>query len=221
MPEDQDNAAELTSCLTLLYDITAESRAQLYDNTGKYRMSLKRRRGDRVKRVESQVAATPLSKSPDSSTPAATGTLGHRLHLLASKLPGDDIVGALAETPEGYLVVSDSTLHRVQVYNRETGKCLFMFGAMGVAHGVLDTPTGVAVAPNGDIFVSDTKNSRVQRFSSKGEYRQTIGLGVLKRPIGMVAGPKGIYVADMACNKIAVRGMPNCLVGTEHCAVLS
>src|SRR5215510_13834844 len=64
------------------------------------------------------------------------------------------------------------------------GKVLMMLGKEGVAGNGTDTfdrPTGVAIAPNGDIFVTDGhfpnahKSARVVKFSKDGRFIKTWG----------------------------------------------
>jgi hypothetical protein len=65
-----------------------------------------------------------------------------------------------------------------------TGKVLMMLGKMGVSGNGPDTfdrPTGIAVAPNGDIFVSDGhrpnkhNNARVVKFDKDGRFIKAWG----------------------------------------------
>lgn len=49
------------------------------------------------------------------------------------------------------------------------------FGGFGSATGKLNQPMGVAVDMNGDIFVSDSRNFRVQKFSAGGTFLQSFG----------------------------------------------
>ena len=39
--------------------------------------------------------------------------------------------------------------------------------------GKLDAPSGFAVGPDGDLYVAERKNQRVQRFSSQGKKKGT------------------------------------------------
>jgi len=66
----------------------------------------------------------------------------------------------------------------------QNGRVLMMLGKMGVGGSSTDTfdrPTGVAVAPNGDIFVSDghspnkSNNGRIVKFSKDGRFIKTWG----------------------------------------------
>jgi DNA-binding beta-propeller fold protein YncE len=67
----------------------------------------------------------------------------------------------------------DGKGHQVFKYSRE-GKLLMTLGTAGVAGDGPDTfngPTDVAVAPNGDIFVSDGHgNNRIVKFSKEGKF---------------------------------------------------
>src|SRR5258708_32350550 len=61
-----------------------------------------------------------------------------------------------------------------------TGKVLMTIGKEGVKGNGPDTfdmPTGIAIAPNGDIFVTDGhgKNDRVVKFSKGGKFIKTWG----------------------------------------------
>src|SRR5207302_9668322 len=48
-------------------------------------------------------------------------------------------------------------------------------GGNGVGKGKFDSPTGIAVDPNGNILVADTGNGRFTKFSSSGPHISSIG----------------------------------------------
>jgi len=81
-------------------------------------------------------------------------------------------------------------------------------GARGSAAGQLDQPTGLAVAPNGDLYVVDKNNDRIQYFSATGSYEGQWGgsgaaPGQLYRPHGIAIAPNGdVYVADTFNHRI-------------------
>jgi RHS repeat-associated protein len=52
------------------------------------------------------------------------------------------------------------------------------FGSSGTGAGQLDEPTSTAIAPNGDVWVADPVNHRLQEFSSSGTFIEAIGWGV-------------------------------------------
>jgi streptogramin lyase len=101
-----------------------------------------------------------------------------------------------------------------------TGKVLTTIGTEGVGGNgpyTFDRPTGVAVAPNGDIFVSDghfrnkSNSARVVKYSPGGKFIREWGRfgaepGNFRDPHDIyVGGSKGyVYVADRQNNRIQV-----------------
>ena len=64
----------------------------------------------------------------------------------------------------GFILVADSGNHRVAIFD-EDGKLVHSFGCHGSADGQFDSPHGIALSPTGSIYVTDTKNRRIQIFS--------------------------------------------------------
>ena len=75
-------------------------------------------------------------------------------------------------------------------------------GGRGTGKGELDSPTGIAVDRNGNFFVSDTNNGRIEKFSPTGTFLDIIGTkgsgqGQLGAPNGIAIDSAGnIYAAD-------------------------
>jgi len=102
----------------------------------------------------------------------------------------------------------------------QNGKVLMMLGKEGVAGDGPDTfdrPTGVAVAPNGDIFVSDGhypnahNSARVVKFTKDGEFIKAWGRkgsapGEFDEPHDIFIGgsQNRVYVADRRNSRIQV-----------------
>jgi len=102
------------------------------------------------------------------------------------------------------------------------------FGSSGSGAGQFDEPTSTAVAPNGNVWVADAVNHRLQEFSPSGSFIEAIGWGVsdgknefetctssckaglvgsergeFSNPEGLAINPSGdIYVADSAQDRI-------------------
>jgi DNA-binding beta-propeller fold protein YncE len=76
----------------------------------------------------------------------------------------------LAVGPKGDLYVSDGygncRVHRFS----PTGELKQSWGTAGGGPGEFYLPHGIAVAPDGRVFVCDRENDRIQIFSSDGEY---------------------------------------------------
>jgi DNA-binding beta-propeller fold protein YncE len=69
-------------------------------------------------------------------------------------------------------------------------------GGKGAGKGKFDSPTGIAVARNGDILVADTGNGRIQKFSPNGIFVASIGQ--FEAPNGIAIDHAGnIYVAEV------------------------
>jgi DNA-binding beta-propeller fold protein YncE len=97
-----------------------------------------------------------------------------------------------------------------------TGKVLMTIGKEGVAGNGPDTfdqPSGIAIAPNGDIFVTDGhgKNDRVVKFSKDGKFIKTWGHhgsspGEFDQPHDIsIGGSRNlVYVADRSNSRVQI-----------------
>ena len=65
----------------------------------------------------------------------------------------------------GFVLVADSSYHRVSIFDK-AGNFIRCFGCYGNEDGKFIYSYGIAVSPNGDIYVSDHINKRVQIFST-------------------------------------------------------
>lgn len=74
----------------------------------------------------------------------------------------------IAILPDGRLLISDAGNHRIQVMDANgnfQGQIGGSNGLFGSNLGFFYEPVGVTVGPNGEIYVADTWNGRVQKFS--------------------------------------------------------
>ena len=53
------------------------------------------------------------------------------------------------------------------------GEAIASFGTSGAGRGQVSRPSGVAVDPDGDVYVADWANSRVQVYGSDGKFVTT------------------------------------------------
>lgn len=79
--------------------------------------------------------------------------------------------------------------HVVEVFALD-GRHLRTIGKPGAGPGEFLSPSYVTVAPNGNVFVSDTNNSRVQIFDTEGVFVSQFGS--LGDGVGQFGKPKGI-----------------------------
>src|SRR5438067_367556 len=86
----------------------------------------------------------------------------------------------------------------------------FQFGTYGTEAGELDDPRGICVGDEGQIYIADTSNNRIQVFSRTGRPLRTWGkaggaAGELITPQAISIGSKGeLLVADTGNNRIQV-----------------
>jgi uncharacterized protein (TIGR03663 family) len=84
------------------------------------------------------------------------------------------------------------------------------FGSAGGGSGQLNTPKGVAVDGEGDVYVADAHNHRIQVFDANGAFLRQWGTegnqpGQFKEPWGVTMGPDGdVYVADTWNHRVQV-----------------
>ena len=86
----------------------------------------------------------------------------------------------MAAASDGSLYVADSFNHRIQHFSAD-GRVLNAWGGPSqgagadAAPGTFQEPWGVAVAPDGSVYVADTWNHRVQKFTADGRFLLTCG----------------------------------------------
>ena len=117
---------------------------------------------------------------------------------------------------QGFLWVTDSAAHVVHKFGPD-GRLLMTLGKKGVAgdnasRDLFNQPNHVAVAPSGDIYVSDGyQNARVVQFSSNGQFVRIIGgvkgsqPGQLQLPHGVALDSRGrILINDSDNQRVSV-----------------
>jgi sugar lactone lactonase YvrE len=80
---------------------------------------------------------------------------------------------------EGYVFVVDHAASNVQV-RKSNGTLVTAWGSYGASPGQFDNPIGIAVDGNGDVYVADTNNSRIQRFGFGPTPVQSVTWGSMK-----------------------------------------
>lgn len=143
---------------------------------------------------------------------------------------------ALAVAPDGAVFVADSGNHRIQVFD-PTGNLVTQWGSscelyanglpgcvdpdgvgpLGLGDGQLREPWGVAIGPQGNVYVADTWNHRIQVFDRSGRFLNGWGTfattngeavgspGSFWGPRGLVVDAAGnLYVADTGNKRIQV-----------------
>jgi sugar lactone lactonase YvrE len=113
------------------------------------------------------------------------------------------------------LYVSDIELDQVLVYDSDSFKLLRKIGTTGHNHelttpGDFAKPTGLAVDQDGNLYVADTLNNRIEVFDADGKFINTFGKagdgpGYFARPKGVaVDSDDHIWVADGMQDRVQV-----------------
>lgn len=124
----------------------------------------------------------------------------------------DDPQGVAAV--DGTVFVVDSGNDRVQKFDTNglsfpAGAYLTKWGSHGAGNSQFDAPRGVAVDErNGNVYVTDLLNHRVQKFTSDGAYLAQWGTygtanSQFDRPLGVAVDADGdVYVTDSGNNRV-------------------
>jgi len=123
--------------------------------------------------------------------------------------------GVAVDNKNRLLYVTDVLKDNVLVYDMDSYKYVRTIGGPPQKVGddspaTFARPTNVAVGPNGDVYVSDTLNGRIQIFDADGTFVSMFGKagdgpGDFARPKGMALDGDGhIWVADADQNRVKV-----------------
>jgi hypothetical protein len=161
-------------------------------------------------------------------------------HDLGSGFSGDNGPATLAQldtpsgvgvAPDGDLIVADSHNDRIRRVDRPTGVIITVAGSgengydgdeKPAVEAALNTPSAVAAAPNGDIYIADTLNYRIRMIDAKTGLIHTVAgdgtpgdaenvgdggpatAGHLNMPsdVAIERTTGDIYIADMHHNRI-------------------
>jgi DNA-binding beta-propeller fold protein YncE len=166
------------------------------------------------------------SEAPSVADPYEAGTIA---------LAADQIFGSELYAPSGLnaprsiaaglnddLYVADSRNHRI-LHIASDGSLLNEWGtfadilAGSAPNGSFNEPWGVAVGPDGSVYVSDTWNHRIQKFTKDGKFIKTWGqygqpVAEIPESASSLWGPRGIavdakgqvFVADTGNKRIVV-----------------
>ena len=129
-----------------------------------------------------------------------------------------DPVGLAIDNENRFLYVVDEQQDQVFVYDADSLKLLRKLGPVVppakkhtmTGPGEFSAPTNVAVDSDGNVYVTDTLNSRVEMFDSDGNFISTFGKagdgpGYFFRPKGIAIDSDGhIWVADQYQDRVQV-----------------
>jgi len=121
--------------------------------------------------------------------------------------------GMAIDEENRFLYVADITLDQVLVYDADTLQLLRKIGTTGKDHTLTDAgnfakPTDVAVDKDGNIYVTDMLNARIEEFDADGQFIRAFGKrgdgpGYFSMPKGVAVDCDGhVWVTDSMQNRV-------------------
>ena len=127
--------------------------------------------------------------------------------------------------PSGLLIrgevmyVVDSRNNRIQMYTLD-GDFIDQWGSAGEGTGEFNLPWGICDDSEGNIYIADWRNDRVQKFDAKGNHTLTIAGGVnsvLDRPADVAVDSSGtLFVADWGSQRLVVLDQMGNVLATKR-----
>jgi DNA-binding beta-propeller fold protein YncE len=103
----------------------------------------------------------------------------------------------------GHAWVNDAANHIVYEWDTNSSLLIRSWGILGSGNGQFNVPCGIAADRNGNVFVVDAGNSRIQAFAQSGTYETQwgsygFGFGGFHNPMAIaVDGDGNVYVTDL------------------------
>jgi DNA-binding beta-propeller fold protein YncE len=121
--------------------------------------------------------------------------------------------GMVVDNENRFLYVADAALDLVLVYDADKLTLLRKIGTPGKNHTLVDpgqfaVPTNVALDSDGNLYVSDTYNNRIEVFDADGNFIRQFGKagdrpGTFMRPKGIAVDVDGhVWVADAVQDRV-------------------
>ncbi len=121
--------------------------------------------------------------------------------------------GMAVDNENRFLYVADAALDQVLVYDADKLTLIRKIGTAGKKHtlteaGQFSVPTNVAVDADGNLYVSDTYNNRIEIFDADGNFIREFGKagdrpGTFSRPKGIAVDVDGhVWVTDAVQDRV-------------------
>jgi len=111
---------------------------------------------------------------------------------------------------ENMVYVCDFDLHRIVVFDKDSGDVIRTIGEQGKKEGELFKPSHIVLDDQGNLFVNDAFNFRIQEFDPAGNFVRVIGyhgdtIGGFARPKGIaVDNEDHLYAVDTAFENVQI-----------------
>ncbi len=112
--------------------------------------------------------------------------------------------GSVAVNSAGAVYVACSSAQKIEKFNAK-GESLKTLATYGSGEGQVHFPLDLSFDSEGNLWVADTENDRVQEFSSEDKFTKSVSTGSWSRPWGVSVAPGGeIWVAEPGSHRISV-----------------
>ena len=100
--------------------------------------------------------------------------------------------------------VAGGRSHRISIFTLE-GQLIRTIGSPGSGPGQFSWPSAVAISPDGDMYVTEANNHRVQVFSPDDVFQREFGKGQLNSPYDILLTADGhVLVANTGNNRVVI-----------------
>lgn len=123
---------------------------------------------------------------------------------LVNKYPYYEILASFIDKSGNIFIATPTDIRRYD----SKGNMVLRFGKLGSASGDFHKPSGIVVDSAGNIFVSDTGNNRIQKFTGAGKFLVAFGSmgsgdGQLLAPMGLaIDAQNNVLVADSGNGRV-------------------
>jgi len=145
----------------------------------------------------------------------------------SGSLPGElDSPRGIDVASDGSIFVADSRNHRIQQFS-PGGSLIRQWGSYAnilegsAPGGTFNEPWDVAVGSDGSIFVADTFNHRIQKFSSNGQFIKMWGVFAQGDGADTFWGPRGITISPEGLALVTDTGNKRIVVFDEDLNFIS
>lgn len=191
---------------------TGNNVIKKYGPNGRFLNQIKKDFKDVIDVAVTSMGDVVISDPGNSRVVLLDSSLNVRVENLLKDRPSDGVRGIATDNGDNIYVVDASGRpgEMIRKFDRYGNKLPLQFGKLGgLDAGSFSSPTDLAVDnQSGDIYIVDSGNNRVQRFSPEGNYLSEFGQfgienGSFNKPWGIAIDSQGyIYVSDTMNQKI-------------------
>lgn len=186
---------------------TGNDLLKKYQPNGKYQTQSQKKQFNGIFDISVLNSGDLIVSDPGNSRIAILdSSLNIKLDNILGKSATDSIRGITTDLSDNIYVIDSgaSAGEVIKKFDKNGNKLNMQFGTIGgLEPGYFNNPTDMAIDDrNGDIYVVDTGNNRVQRFASDGSFLSEFGQfgsdnGSFNSPWGIVVDKDGfVYISD-------------------------